>query len=873
MDVMLEREQRRVPDTVIYMRITLPIKILFATALVVAALFFGTSSALAQATHISGQDYLNRVNEQRVAAGQTPLAGGSATALVNRINAMGDTEFNALQQVNNGRPSWISDLGQIGIATSRATQNPDGTTNTAAVNQVAAENQLQNPGSTSCIPFYSFEFVKCIGTPLAIWTSSLMLSFGGAILRLAGAVFDFGVNHVIIDFKNTLSGSLIDIINSGWTFFRDLANILIIGIFVFIAISLILGLKEYGQKKLVARVLLIAVLMNFSLLFTKIVIDASNFVAFAIYTQTAGAGGAQTFSVADKVLAPLHITGTWDTSKLAATVAGQASGGAGAFKAFAFGVFGFLILTVLAAVIFYGAFLILARAIMFIFLMLTAPIAYATYLAPHFEASEFGWTNWWKSLINNAAFAPLLMVFLSVSILIMQTASPSVNPADTIGALLVDPSKQVLTDGWRVLFVYIIGTGLLFTSFRLSSSLAGSISGIRLGQMAAGMPLALGFAGAAKAAQYTVGRGLSKVADSKGAQAQAARMQAFRSGKAEDFARAEQLRKQKDMLEKGSRSSFNLMNTRLGKALNGGLGGVLGGETKGNFKDDMHAKAVAAEEAAKAAIMSGKDKDAIRKEAEKAELETHKKDLDTAAKNLEVAKTQLDKARTDAAAADDPTLKAQAEADASKRGQEKQPELERAKQEVRVVEEKRTEIASGHQTEINTMMKKAESMSGTAHDEQIRAIEAKKAEHATAIKQQDERITAARDKVSTIDLEINQPTRVLAERQKKAREEMALREKDFKGAETHLKQLQGTDEKKLKAVAKDKANKIIAKGEEHSGEELHRIATKQAGILGGETGAHEIQHHFDEKFKKKSGAESIAETLKEMNKPKDDAAH
>lgn len=836
--------------------------------LAVAALFLVSAPfAFAQATHMSGAEYLAIVNQQRAAAGQSPLGGTQANQLVNSINGIGDTDFATLQQTNNGRPTnWISTAADVGRITNRTAQtNPDGSVNQEVLTKVAAENALQRPAICN---IFVFSFQTCIGDPLAIWSSSVMLSLGGAILRLSGAIFDFGVNHVIINFKETIDVKmgLLPIIKDGWTFFRDLANILIIAIFVFIAISLILGLKEYGQKKMVARVLIIAVLMNFSLLFTTIIIDASNFIAFAIYSQTASAcsgGGGSAFSVADCVLKPLHVTGTWDTKALAEEVFKQPDGGA--LKAFSFGLFGFMVLILLAAVIFYGAFLIVARAILFIFLMLTAPIAYATYLAPHFEASEFGWTNWWKSLINNAAFAPLLMMFLSVSILIFQTASPNINARDTIGALLTDPTKQVLADGWSVLFVYIIGTGLLFTSFRLSSSLAGSISGIKLGQMAAGMPLALGFAGAAKGLQYTVGRGLSKAADSKGAQAQTAHMQALNSGKAEDFARAEKLRKQKDMLEKSAKSSFNLMNTAVGKGLTGGLGGILGGQTKGNFKSDMQARAAEAAAAAKAAQVSDKDKAAIRKSVEEEELGLHKKEAENAAKNLEIAKAAMEEARKENAEANDPATKAAAEAQTEKNRSEKGKDLDNAREEVRVVEQKRTEIVAGHDAEIKTMMKEAEGMSGEAHDRKIRDIEKSKAEHASELSKQSEHIKAAHEKISTLETEITEPTRVLEQRQRKARAEMTARENEHKEAQSRLATVQKKGEKLQKTI-KDNANTVIKNAENNAEDQTHRIAEKAAGIFGGSTGTHEVQHVFDHDFKKKTNAESLADVIKGLNK-------
>ncbi len=745
-----------------------------------------------------------------------------------------------------------------------------------------AENAFQTSGCS--ILSGTFTFNNCVVGPLARWARNAMLSMGGSILQMSGAVFDFSVNHVIINFQDTLQTQMgvMPVINGGWTFFRDIANIIMIGMLVFIAISLILGLKEYGQKKLIARVLIIAVLMNFSLLFTKIIIDSSNFLAYAIYTQTAGAGATagapRPFSVADKILAPMRILGVYDSDQQAPKVYKDPNG-SGAALSLTYGILGFLILTFLAAIIFYGAFLIIARAILFVVLMLSAPLAYVTYLAPHFEASQFGWSNWWRSLINNAAFAPLLMIFLSISILIFQSATPVLGPNGTMGDLLADPSRQVLADGWRILFMYFLGTGLLFISFRLSSSLAGSISGIRMGQAAMIVPFAFGSAFTGRLLQRTAGAQLSKAADSKGVQLKQARMTALQSGKAEDWARVEQLRKQKDLLDKGSRSSFNLMNTQLGKALAGsaGLKGKAAGETKGNFKEDMTARAVAAEERAKQTQVTTKDKSDLTQKQKEVELEKHKTELKDAATKLETANKELEKARLEQAAANDPTEHAKAEKQVTQNKIDRAPEMEKAKTEARVIEKEKQTMVEGHNNEVQKMAEAAEKMSGDARDKQIRAIESRKAEHQQAIKAIDQRITDAHEKVKTIDVEINTPAEALLARQKKAAQSIEERETEVKIAQAQKDKLEGTTEKDLDRRARENVKPIIETAERHAEQRIGDIAadeSKRAGygigtariLGGGEAGAHIVEHHLEEKFKKRTGSESIAQALKDLKK-------
>ncbi len=735
------------------------------------------------------------------------------------------------------------------------------------------EKALQSSG---CNLLYKFSMVDCMLGPASRWASNAMLSMGGALLKFSGAIFDFAVNHAIINFKDTLQQgnmNLMQIINNGWTFFRDIANIIMIGMFVFIAMSLILGLREYGQKKLIARVLIIAVLMNFSLLFTKIIIDASNFMAYAIYSQTAGAAGAgknvQPFSTADKILAPLHITGVWDTSKIASGVYAEPNGG-GITKALFFGLLGFLLLALLAMIIFYGAFLIIARAILFIVLMLSAPLAYVTYLAPNLEGSQFGWSNWWKSLINNAAFAPLLMVFLSISILIFQTAGPSLGANNTIGGLIADPQKQVLADGWRVLFVYFLGTGLLFISFRLSSSLAGSISGVKFGQMAAGLPLAFGTRGAARLAQLSAGRLGAKFANNRDGKMQAAKERALNSSNPNDQAKAwsefEKMRKQKAVGTKLANSSFNPMNTGFGKAAAGtaGLAGVAAGEKKGSFAGDAHDRAVALEKKAKEMQLTEADKNKLRKEARSDVENTNTQNAETAKKNAEAAKVMLDNAHAEAEALKDPKHRQ----DAERQSAEKAPALDAAQREVEVHETTKKQIESA-QPAIDVQLQKAQQQApGEERDSQIRAVAKRQAEHNEELQKQEANITAAKKQVERISTEIRAPLKALDDLQLAAAKKINERIEENRQAETMYQRAkevaatpprEGEINKRYQEKLTD-AQKSVSAG-------VQQVIQRDINVRGGgDEAKHIMEHHLGDKYKQRSSAENLREEISKLNK-------
>lgn len=66
------------------------------------------------------------------------------------------------------------------------------------------------------------------------------------------------------------------IINIGWTFTRDFVNMFFILILVFIGLATILKLREYEAKKLLPKLILVALLINFTPVIVGFIVDAGN---------------------------------------------------------------------------------------------------------------------------------------------------------------------------------------------------------------------------------------------------------------------------------------------------------------------------------------------------------------------------------------------------------------------------------------------------------------------------------------------------------------------------------------------------------------------------------------------------------------------
>lgn len=103
------------------------------------------------------------------------------------------------------------------------------------------------------------------------------------IFGLSGELLDFAIDYTTD--SDSYGGATGSFVNEGWKITRDLANIAFIFILLYTAIGTILNLHGVDWKKTLARVIIIALLINFSLFAAKIVIDAGNILARVFYSS------------------------------------------------------------------------------------------------------------------------------------------------------------------------------------------------------------------------------------------------------------------------------------------------------------------------------------------------------------------------------------------------------------------------------------------------------------------------------------------------------------------------------------------------------------------------------------------------------------
>lgn len=114
----------------------------------------------------------------------------------------------------------------------------------------------------------------CISNIVYIFTVGL----GSALAYVGAYFFDITVSLAL----NSAAYAL-DFISKGWTVARDLANMGFILALVYIAYTIMLKAESSGTMQMLAWVIFVALIINFSFFFTRLVVDAGNILAVQFY--------------------------------------------------------------------------------------------------------------------------------------------------------------------------------------------------------------------------------------------------------------------------------------------------------------------------------------------------------------------------------------------------------------------------------------------------------------------------------------------------------------------------------------------------------------------------------------------------------------
>ena len=344
----------------------------------------------------------------------------------------------------------------------------------------------QNPVTAAVGSFFSFSLdtIALIATyPLEMLSAAM-----ATILSIAGTLLDTTIK-LSLD-TSWYKGATAPIITLGWGIVRDFFNLTFIFILLYNGIRIILDLDNTPDaKKIATDVLIAALLINFSLFFTQLIIDGSNMLAVGLYNsiQTiVNSAGANSVSEAINVVF---------ANQALYNMGINATGG---FDRFINVVLRIVFSGITVYVFLSVAFLFIGRFVAFFLLMITSPIWIAGALIPRLKHYQ---DEFQKTLFDQAMLAPVFLFFLYI---ILQIITSDVFVA------LSQSGSEIPGGGSNKtgqILVFAILAALLLVAKSQAKDLAGKIgatvsSYIQKGALAA---TPLGLAGSAFLARKAVG--------------------------------------------------------------------------------------------------------------------------------------------------------------------------------------------------------------------------------------------------------------------------------------------------------------------------------------------------------------------------------
>src|SRR3989338_6805111 len=203
-------------------------------------------------------------------------------------------------------------------------------------------------------------------------------------------------------------------VNIGWTLVRDISNLFFVLILLVIAIGTILHIESYNFKRLLPKVILMAVLINFSRTICGLIIDFAQVIMMTFAAAFAGIGGA------GNLYKVLQIDKIIQAAQPAAVVA---AGGPTAGTAYqdkpielwevaASAVLAVILLLIAIIVILVILVVIILRVVMLWLLVVLSPLAYIMAAFP--QGQRYA-QQWWQEFSQYVIIGPVLAFFLWLS--------------------------------------------------------------------------------------------------------------------------------------------------------------------------------------------------------------------------------------------------------------------------------------------------------------------------------------------------------------------------------------------------------------------------------------------------------------------------
>jgi len=299
--------------------------------------------------------------------------------------------------------------------------------------------------------------------------AGLAMSVAEFLGRVAIAVLD--VTIPVMQYQGFTSSP---VVIAGWAIVRDVVNMFFVVVLIVIAMQTIFGMGKVGWRQAVPKLLIFALVINFSKTLCGIMIDFAQVVMLTFANALKDIAGGNFIQL-------LGLGDIFSLSEEAVKTLNDSGAGTGAFDLFAASLAAVLMMVWVLAVVVMLLFVLVYRVVMLWILIVISPLAWFMGGQSVFKSDAYA--EWWKNFICYTAIGPVITFFLWLTLAVAgsgfiaandpgfsSTAASSGSLGNTSGILTKIFELQRLTS-------FVVGMAMLMVGFDAAAKICNGVKG------------------------------------------------------------------------------------------------------------------------------------------------------------------------------------------------------------------------------------------------------------------------------------------------------------------------------------------------------------------------------------------------------------
>lgn len=256
---------------------------------------------------------------------------------------------------------------------------------------------------------HAFEWIESIGSWVILKASMVVL---GMFSWVAQKIFMLG--GMLIELAMRLNNNILDpnaniFLFKGWTVLVNVADLALVISLIIIAFATMLDSQTYGMKKALPRLIIIALLVNFSLVIPGVFIDIAGMVT-EFFVEQSGLSGS---NVSSALAGAFDISGFLSTQNAGTFTAAAEKLTAGTLSLVGSMVFITIFTLVGAVILLTIAIMLFVRFFMLSFMLVLTPVIFVAWIFP---GTKKHWDKWWNDFVRWTMFPPVMIFFMWLSL-------------------------------------------------------------------------------------------------------------------------------------------------------------------------------------------------------------------------------------------------------------------------------------------------------------------------------------------------------------------------------------------------------------------------------------------------------------------------